>query len=176
MATNFPTSLDSYAALVDGTDILEAADQNNIRDAMEAVEAKVGIDGSAVSSSHDYKIAQLESGIINVSGATVFNTTLTAASTFQDLDVSGTVGSNTALCYLEITATSGTAHQFLFRPKGYGGAGFSNHNDTYGTCRTDLASGKFGYILCSTNSSGVLQIATTNNTITYTIKLILWVK
>jgi hypothetical protein len=60
MSTNFPTSLDSYAALVDGTDILEAADQNNVRDAVEAIEAKVGINGSAVTTSHDYKIDALE--------------------------------------------------------------------------------------------------------------------
>ena len=59
MATNYPGSLDTYPALVDGVDILEGADQNNVRDAIEALQAKVGVNSSAVSSSHDYKLAKL---------------------------------------------------------------------------------------------------------------------
>lgn len=56
MSTNFPTSLDSYAALVDNTDDVLASHQNNRADAIEALEAKVGIDSSAVTTSLDYKV------------------------------------------------------------------------------------------------------------------------
>lgn len=59
MATNFPTGLDDFANYVDGTTIMEAALLNDMQFAIEKLEAKVGIDSSAVSSSHDYKLANL---------------------------------------------------------------------------------------------------------------------
>jgi hypothetical protein len=65
MATNFPTSLDALTNPT-ATDTLDSvtvphADQHaNANDAIEALQAKVGADGSAVTTSHDYKIAQLE--------------------------------------------------------------------------------------------------------------------
>ena len=55
MPTNFPTGLDDFANYVDGTTILEAATLNNMQFGIEALQAKVGINNSAVSSSHDYK-------------------------------------------------------------------------------------------------------------------------
>ncbi len=64
MPANFPTSLDSNpsaATLAAGnldTDphsVLHA----NLGDQIEALEAKVGVDGSAVTTSHDYKLTQL---------------------------------------------------------------------------------------------------------------------
>jgi hypothetical protein len=67
MASNFPTSLDSLTNPT-GTDLMEndtdaldhATQHTNINDAVEAIEAKVGINSSAVTTSHDYKIATLE--------------------------------------------------------------------------------------------------------------------
>ncbi|MBU0598968.1 hypothetical protein KKF61_08360 [Patescibacteria group bacterium] len=53
MATNFPTSLDSYSTKVSGNTIAEGH-INDPQDAIEALEAKVGINGSAVATSHDY--------------------------------------------------------------------------------------------------------------------------
>lgn len=68
MATDFPTSLDDFTNPQD-TDNLDspdhAAQHANKNDAVEALEAKVGVDGSAVSSSHDYKIAALETSPVN---------------------------------------------------------------------------------------------------------------
>jgi len=57
MAINFPTSLDNFANHTDGTTVLTAAILNEIRDAVDALEAKLGADGSVVVSSHDYKLA-----------------------------------------------------------------------------------------------------------------------
>ncbi len=59
MPTNFPTGLDSFIAYVDGTTIMEAANLNNMEAAIESLQAKVGIDSSAVTSSHDYKLANI---------------------------------------------------------------------------------------------------------------------
>jgi len=64
MAINFPTSLDSLTNPTTTNPLnspSHAGQHSDANDALEALEAKVGINGSAVTSSHDYKIAQLES-------------------------------------------------------------------------------------------------------------------
>jgi len=65
MATNFPTSLDDFSNPV-GTDglgsgpVTHSQHHTNLNDAVEALEAKVGVDGSAVATSHEYRIAAFE--------------------------------------------------------------------------------------------------------------------
>jgi hypothetical protein len=175
MATNFPTSLDSYSALVDGTDILEAADQNNLRDAVEAVEAKVGIDGSAVTSSHDYKIAELEKGVGVYSGATVFNNNMTAADTFQDLDLSGTVGSNRAMVFLEVQVNGNV--NYAVKPKGLGGI-YARHDIATGGCsfiNFDSAN-DFAYVWCMTDSNGEVQHGSNSGSENFVVKLLAYFK
>lgn len=66
MATNFPTSLDSYATLVDNSDDVLASHPNDRGDAIEALEAKVGVNSSAVTTSHDYKITNLQTINLNI--------------------------------------------------------------------------------------------------------------
>ena len=58
MATNFPTSLDNTDSqkVVDGTNVIVAALPNNLLDMIEALQAKVGVNGSAVQSSIDFFI------------------------------------------------------------------------------------------------------------------------
>lgn len=59
MATNFPTGLDTLTnpAPTDVTDAPSHSGQHiNSNDAIEAMQAKIGIDGSAVTSSLDYKV------------------------------------------------------------------------------------------------------------------------
>jgi hypothetical protein len=177
MSTNFPTSLDSYAALVDGVDILEAADQNNVRDAIEAIEAKVGINGSAVATSHDYKIAQLENGILQSSGATVFNSTMTASATFQDLDLSATVGSNIARCLFEVRV-AGT-YVYVMRAKGYGSVTFAQHyGGSYAapTCFYSSSNPGYAYIYMDTDSNGIVEHGSSSNVPTITVKLINYIR
>ena len=64
MATNFPASLDSLTNPTPTTSmsgsLSHAGQHSDLNDAVEALQAKVGADSSAVTSSHDYKIAQLE--------------------------------------------------------------------------------------------------------------------
>jgi hypothetical protein len=72
MATNFPTSLDSLTNPT-ATDTLDSPPHDtqhaDANDAIEAIQAKVGIDSSAVTSSHDYKIADHASRITTLEGA-----------------------------------------------------------------------------------------------------------
>lgn len=68
MATNFPSSLDDFTNPTAqdslNSDTVPHADQHaNLNDAVEALEAKVGVDGSAVTTSHDYKISALETDV-----------------------------------------------------------------------------------------------------------------
>ena len=84
MATNFPSSLDSFTN-PSGTDAMDSvtvphADQHaDLNDAVEALESKVGVDGSAVTSSLDYKVNALPS---NVGGSVyVYSYTLTTSDT-----------------------------------------------------------------------------------------------
>jgi len=112
----------------------------------------------------------------SASAATVFNTTLTAANTFQDLDLSGTVGSNLALVQLEITSNSGSA-PYAAKPKGQGSATFLDHIHTSGFATGGSSfhpqnAGKYGYITLFTDSNGVIQHGCTNNTTTHTVKVI----
>lgn len=50
----FPTSLDSITDKADVTDDVVAADVNGVYDCIEHIEAKLGVDGSAVATSIDY--------------------------------------------------------------------------------------------------------------------------
>ena len=66
MATNFPASLDSLTNPTSSDSLnspSHSAQHANSNDAIEALQAKVGADSSAVTSSLDYKVAQLESDV-----------------------------------------------------------------------------------------------------------------
>ena len=66
MSINFPASIDSLTNPVSGDTLnspSHAGQHADINDAVEALEAKVGADSSAVTSSHDYKINALEDAL-----------------------------------------------------------------------------------------------------------------
>jgi hypothetical protein len=63
MATNFPASLDTLTNPTSSDSLSSpshSAQHANVNDAIEALQAKVGVDSSAVTTSLDYKVAQLE--------------------------------------------------------------------------------------------------------------------
>lgn len=63
MSTNFPASLDVLSNPVSTDGLTGHASQHaNENDAIEALQAKVGVDSSAVPTSLDYRVAALESG------------------------------------------------------------------------------------------------------------------
>ena len=69
MSINFPTSLDTLTNPT-ATDTLDSpphdTQHSDANDAIEALQAKVGIDSSAVTTSHDYKITTLETDVTNI--------------------------------------------------------------------------------------------------------------
>ena len=80
MATNFPSSLDSFTnpTAVDTLDSpphdTQHADAN---DAIGALEAKVGVNGSAVTTSHEYRINSIEELNTNEQTGTTYTLALT---------------------------------------------------------------------------------------------------
>ncbi len=54
MSSNYPTTLDSFSTKVDGTDYPRAIDINDVQDAIENIETKIGIDDSTDETSIDY--------------------------------------------------------------------------------------------------------------------------
>lgn len=118
-------------------------------------------------------------GFVTAASATVFNTSLTSGSTFQDLDLSGTVGSRAALVHLEIRLASAAGSTFhITKTKGFGSATFAEHfqggGGPAGGCVVggENASASYGQITLMTDSSGVIQHAFSNATTTITIKLL----
>jgi hypothetical protein len=76
VATNFPTALDALRAnqvLTDGASVITAAPHNNLMDAVDALQAKVGSSGSAVATSHDYLLANHQVFPAMVTGNTDIN-------------------------------------------------------------------------------------------------------
>jgi hypothetical protein len=182
LATNFPTALDALRAgqgLTDGVSIYTAAPHNNLMDAVDALQAKVGVANSAVPTSLDYQVAH--KGAF-VPGTVVFSTHMTAGNTWQDLNLSAVVGANAALVLLEVSTS--TIGVFTCKPKGYGGltgvhTGYTGTGrPLYGECGTGAAvagfvnGGAFSYVMGITDSSGVIQIAYPDNTTTVTLKVI----
>jgi len=81
---NFPTSLDSLTNPI-GTDsmsvVSHAGQHTNANDAIEALEAKVGADSSAVTTSHDYKLSGVtgsDKAVSKTGTETLTNKTLTS--------------------------------------------------------------------------------------------------
>lgn len=96
MATNFPTSLDSFTN-PQGTDQVATVDHalqhQNHNDAIAALEAKVGINSSAVTTSLDYKVAQKQDTITGAA-TTITSSNLTASRALAS-DGSGKVAVST---------------------------------------------------------------------------------
>ena len=74
MATNFPTSLDALTNPT-GTDTLASPDHAgqhaDANDAIEALQAKVGVNSSAVTTSLDYKVSQRATIPVTMRGSTL---------------------------------------------------------------------------------------------------------
>jgi hypothetical protein len=67
MAINYPSSLDDFTNptaddSLNSTTVPHADQHANLNDAVEALQAKVGVNSSAVTTSLDYKVTQLEAG------------------------------------------------------------------------------------------------------------------
>ena len=84
MATNFPTSLDSLTNPAAGDSLSSpshSAQHANVNDAVEALQAKVGVDGSAVTGSLDYKVAN--QGLTHIFEGNMSGTTYSVSNVFS---------------------------------------------------------------------------------------------
>lgn len=86
MATNFPSTLDTSTTLPAESASTTLATSHvtahqNLQDAVEAIEAKIGVDSSAVTTSHDYKLGEVTStdkAVGKTATQTLNNKTLTS--------------------------------------------------------------------------------------------------
>lgn len=96
---NYPTSIDALSNPA-SSDLMEnataALDHNtqhaNANDAIEALEAKVGADSSAVTTSHDYKLGEIlttDKAVGKTATQTLTNKTLTAPAINMGSDATG---------------------------------------------------------------------------------------
>ena len=114
MSTNYPTSLDTLTnpTALDKENVVSHSSQHtNINDAMEAVQAKVGINSSAVTTSHDYKLSEVTStdkAVSKTATQTLTNKTLTApiitGATATTTTVNGVTLSIGAVSYTHLRA------------------------------------------------------------------------
>jgi len=90
MATDYPEALDNLSNPT-GTDSLSghAALHSNTNDAIEAIQTKIGIDGSTDPNSLDYKVAAVEAAISSVSNTSDTITELLGLDGNNDLSVYG---------------------------------------------------------------------------------------
>ena len=113
MASSFPPSLDAFTNpsstdAMDSVSVPHATQHSDLNDAVEALEAKVGADSSAVTSSHDYKIADHASRITTLEGASSGLTLITSSS------FSGSSAVSVDNCF----TSSHTAYQIVFLATG----------------------------------------------------------
>ena len=90
MTTNFPASLDNFPN-PQSADSLEghATLHGNVNDALEALQAKVGVDGSNVTTSLDYKISTLESQLFDLDNQSDATLELLGLNGNNDLTITG---------------------------------------------------------------------------------------
>jgi hypothetical protein len=107
-------------------------------------------------------------------GSTVFNTSLTAANTWQSLDLSAYVGSNRALCYAKVTA-GGALDGWGF---GLDETGAWTPHTAYAGANNVAFAGASdsAYVTFVTNSNGTITHAATNNATSVTIQLLGYLK
>jgi hypothetical protein len=100
MSTNFPSSLDNFTNpastdLMNSVTVPHNEQHANANDAIEALQAKVGVDSSAVTTSLDYKVAQLEAishgKILQVVRATDTTQRSTTSTSDVDANISVTI-------------------------------------------------------------------------------------
>ena len=110
MATSFPSSLDSFTNPL-SSDTLSSpshsAQHANVNDAVEALQAKVGADSSAVTSSLDYKVAQLESDVSGLVTGKILQVLQTVKT--DVFSASSSVGVAVAVTGLTVTITPSSA-------------------------------------------------------------------
>ena len=110
MAINYPTSLDTFtnpgaSDLMNSTGVPHATQHSDINDAVEAIQAKVGVNSSTASTSIDKRVATLETAeipdtIIDAKGDLIVGSA-------ADTAARQAVGTNGYILTARSTATNG---------------------------------------------------------------------
>ena len=151
MATNFPSGLDSFTNpsatdSMDSVSVPHASQHANLNDAVEALEAKVGVDGSADTGSLDYKVAQ--QGLVLVKTQTITGTPSSVSVT----NVFSSTFDNYRILFDQMNANGPNTLLFQFTGAAssyYGSYMFDQHTGTTGAARVSNGS----YLYISTVSS-----------------------
>ena len=121
MAIDYPTALDSFTDKQDNVDVVQAVDINDVQDACMALEEKVGIDGSDVTTSHDYKISILEGHLENIVFAKDYDSFADAVSDIGTSDAT-TLITSTSLTLTANVTVSGNINVIALEGTSFSGA------------------------------------------------------
>lgn len=114
---NYPTSLDTLSNPI-GTDkvnnanaaLVHSTQHSNANDILEALEAKVGVDGSAVTTSHDYKLSEVTSTAKAVS--TAGDQSIAGTKTFtNDIRIVDSINDNNGNEVIKLGTTSSAVNE-----------------------------------------------------------------
>ena len=153
MATNFPGSLDSFtnpsaSDAMDSVTVPHADQHANLNDAVESLQAKVGVDGSAVTSSLDYKVANQGLTLVKTQtvGSGVSSVTVTNAfsATFDHYRVIVQINSASSSPYIGMTIGSSTSGYYGGRTATTYAGAFSGAGDSNASKFSYLAAGYLG--------------------------------
>jgi hypothetical protein len=120
MATNFPTNIDTFTDQT-SLDLITSAKWNNLQDSIEALEAKVGADSSAITTSHDYKLAELAAamGLTQASLGAAQNALCPVGSIVAYVPGYFTNGSNAGFTHQMVSANTVVAVNALLNSSGW---------------------------------------------------------
>ena len=120
MATNFPTNIDTFTDQT-SSDLITSAKWNNLQDSIEALEVKVGADNSTVTTSHDYKLAELAAamGLTQASLDAAQNALCPVGSIVAYVPGYFTNGSNAGFTHQMVSENTVAAVNALLNPSGW---------------------------------------------------------
>ena len=183
MASNFPSSLDTFtnpssSDAMDSVSVPHASQHSDLNDAVEALQAKVGADSSAVTSSHDYKIAQLESAatgkILQVVQATYSTAEATTSSSYVDTSLEATITPSSATSKVFVLCNGGSNSSRVGSSTGKGEhaieRGGSQIYECATTLYTDSSSGVATRSLAVSFTLSYLDSPATTSATTYTLQ------
>jgi len=117
-------------------------------------------------------------GFFHASSATIFNTHLTTANTFQNLDIATEAGitATSMLVFLQVKCSGSGV--FFIKPKGEGSTVTDHTMSGYtggGNCQFG-GTNRYSYFTMATDTSGIIQIGANTNSDTFTIKLLGYIR
>jgi len=144
MASSFPSSLDAFTNpsstdAMDSVSVPHATQHADLNDAVVALEAKVGADSSAVTSSHDYKIAQLEA----ISHGKILQV-LSTAKTDEFTSTSSSLADITGLS-VDITPSSTSSKVLILSQVTVGSPSATNFSLQFVRDSTEILNGDTGF-------------------------------